>query len=327
MSESSLVSYRNMTSGKWNSRSGNPIRKVIIHHCAGVWSVERMNQEINGTSRQMSCHYCVGSDGRIGQFVSEANRSWCSGGWEADKDSITIETSNDGGAPDWHVSDTVLAKLIDLVADICKRNGIAPTYTGDKNGTLQYHSMWAQTACCGPYLKSKMQYICEQVKAKLNGGTAPTPTPTPAGKVNVRHQVMAQGAGWLTEVTNWNDANTDGYSGWIGKPMLAFRAKTPGDPAVVGNLEYRAHCLGGSWYGWRRDYEKDSAGDTFAGTGNTQLDGLQMRIVNLAGKNVKYRVHCIGKGWLDWVTNYGDGANGYAGWYGYPIDAVQVEII
>lgn len=327
MSESSLVSYRNCTSGKWNSRSGNPIRKIIIHHCAGVWSIERMNQEVNGTNRQMSCHYCVGSDGRIGQYVSEAYRSWCSSGWEADKDSVTIETSNSAVGGNWPVSDVVLAKLIDLVADICRRNGITPSYTGDKRGTIQYHQMWANTACPGPYLKSKMQYICDQVKAKLNGGTVPTPAPTPAGKINVVYQSYDSTHGWLTEVTNWNNQNTDGYSGWLGYPIKAFRAKTPGDVAAVGNLEYRVHCLGGGWYDWRRDYEVDSAGDTFAGTTGTNLDGLQMRIVNISGKNVRYRVHCIGKGWLDWVTNYGDGNEGYAGWYGYAIDAVQVEVV
>lgn len=30
-------------------------------------------------------------------------------------------------------------------------------------------------------------------------------------------------------------------------------------------------------------------------------------------------------GWI--VTNYGSGANGYAGWYGYAIDAVQIEVV
>ena len=54
---------------------------------------------------------------------------------------------------------------------------------------------------------------------------------------------------------------------------------------------------------------------------------MQFRIVGVSGKNVRYRVHTIGKGWLDWVTNYGSGSNGYAGWYGYAIDAVQIEIV
>ena len=52
-----------------------------------------------------------------------------------------------------------------------------------------------------------------------------------------------------------------------------------------------------------------------------------MRIVGVKGKHVKYRVHVIGIGWLEWITDYGDGNNGYAGWYGHAIDAVQIDVI
>lgn len=146
-------------------------------------------------------------------------------------------------------------------------------------------------------------------------------------KIHVAYQALAKGKGWLSEVTDCNNYASNGYSGWLGIPILAFRAKTKGDASEVGYLEYRAHALNGNWYDWRRDYSKDNAGNTFAGTGKTAIDGLQFRIVGVSGRHVKYRVHCIGKGWLDWVTDYGSGNNGYAGWYGYAIDAVQIEII
>ena len=81
------------------------------------------------------------------------------------------------------------------------------------------------------------------------------------------------------------------------------------------------------WLGWRRDYEKDTAGDTFAGTAKDYIDGIQFRIVGVSGKHVRYRVHVIGKGWLGWITDYGSGSNGYAGIYGYLIDAIQVEVV
>lgn len=159
---------------------------------------------------------------------------------------------------------------------------------------------------------------------------APTPAPAPStnsGKINVAYQALAKTKGWLGEVVNYNNNDSNGYSGWLGYPMLAFRAKTKGNASEVGYLEYRAHKKGGSWYGWRRDYNKDSAGDTFAGDGKSEIDGIQMRIVGISGRHVRYRVHVIGKGWLDWITDYGDGNDGYAGWFGYAIDAVQVEIV
>lgn len=328
MVNSSLVNYTHITN-KRNPRQGNPVRKIIIHHCAGVMSCEGMASTIDNPNREMSCNYCVDKDGRVGLYVPEEYRSWCSSGWDADKDSITIETSNDSTGGEWHVGDVTLNKLIDLVADICRRYGLTPTYTGDKRGTIQEHRMWANTSCPGPYLHSKMGYIAEEARKRM--GITPKPQPqkptTPTGKINVVHQVLAQGAGWQPEVTNYNTVNSDGYSGYMGHAMVAFRAKTPGDEKVVGNLEYRVHCLGGGWYNWRRDYQKDSSGDTFAGVGNTQLDGLQMRLVNCSGHNIRYRVHVIGGGWLDWVTGYGNGANGYAGLYGKAIDAVQAEVI
>lgn len=41
-----------------------------------------------------------------------------------DNRAITIEVANNGGAPDWPVSNKAYAALLDLVTDICKRNGI-----------------------------------------------------------------------------------------------------------------------------------------------------------------------------------------------------------
>ena len=162
--------------------------------------------------------------------------------------------------------------------------------------------------------------------------STPTPAPTPAPstnseKIDVVHQVFASAKGWLAEVVNYNNNNSNGYSGYFGYPMLAFRAKTKGDASKVGYLEYRAHLLGGGYLSWRRDYDVDNAGDTFAGTCRKVIDGLQFRIVGVSGRHVRYRVHAIGKGWLGWVTDYGDGNDGYAGWFGYAIDAVQIEVI
>ena len=150
---------------------------------------------------------------------------------------------------------------------------------------------------------------------------------TNTGKIDVAHQILAKTKGWLGEVVNYNNNDSNGYSGWLGYPMLAFRAKTKGNASEVGYLEYRAHRKGGRYFGWRRDYEKDFFEDTFAGDGASEIDGIQMRIVGVSGRHVRYRVHVIGKGWLYWITDYGDGNDGYAGCFGYPIDAVQVEII
>jgi hypothetical protein len=165
--------------GHWNSRGGNAIDKIVIHHCAGVTSLESLYNTLAG--KLASATYGIGSDGRIGQYVDEVYRPWTTGSYEIDKRAVTIETSNDEVDGDWHVSDNVLARLIDLVTDICQRNGITDcSYTGDTDGVLQKHCWWQNTNCPGPYLGSMFPYISAEVNKRLGTQPSPTPTPTPS---------------------------------------------------------------------------------------------------------------------------------------------------
>ena len=170
MSNSPLVNY-SLLSPNCNKPRNNKIKKITIHHMAGNLTVEKCGQLFASSSRKASSNYGIGTDGRIGMYVEECNRSWCSSSGANDHQAITIEVANDGGAPDWHVSDLALARLIELCVDICKRNDIpALIWTGDASGTLTCHYMFAATACPGPYLKSKMSYITEQVNMRLAAG-------------------------------------------------------------------------------------------------------------------------------------------------------------
>lgn len=138
---------------------------------------------------------------------------------------------------------------------------------------------------------------------------------------------QAYASGKWQSYVNENGTGTEAYAGVLGQALRALRAYVKRTAKNVGYLEYRVHKLNGGWYNWQRDREMDKNGENFAGDCRNQFDGLQMRIVGAPGKHVKYRVHVIGKGWLDWVTDWGSGNNGYAGWYGYVIDAVQIKIV
>ena len=177
MNYSSLVNYTAISPNSSNPRN-NKIKKITIHHMAGNLSVETCGRVFNGKNRQASSNYGIGSDGRVGMYVEEKNRAWTSSSPSNDNQAITIEVANDGGAnTNWHVSDKALAKLIDLCVDICKRNGIASlNYTGDANGNLTRHNMFANTTCPGPYLQSKFPYIASEVNKRLNGSSASVPS-------------------------------------------------------------------------------------------------------------------------------------------------------
>lgn len=173
MSNSSLVNYTKISPNSNNPRN-HVIDKITIHHMAGNLSVETCGNVFASPSRQASSNYGVGTDGRIGLYVEEKNRSWCSSNAANDHRAVTIEVANDGGAPDWHVSDKALAATIDLCTDICQRNGIDRlNYTGDKNGNLTEHNYFASTACPGPYLKSKLPYIAQEVNKRLANDSIP----------------------------------------------------------------------------------------------------------------------------------------------------------
>ena len=173
MSNSGLVEYTRISPNSNNPRSSG-IKKITIHHCAGNVSVETLGSIFAAASRQASANYGIGSDGRVGLYVEEKNRAWTSSNAENDQQAVTIEVANDGGAPDWHVSDKALSKLIELCVDICQRNGIASlNYTGDASGNLTRHNMFAATTCPGPYLESKFPYIAQEVNRRLGEETAP----------------------------------------------------------------------------------------------------------------------------------------------------------
>lgn len=170
MSNSSLVSFADYSPNHSGTRR-NPITKIAIHHTAGVLTAAGIGSVFKSTSRQASCNYGIGVDNRVVLVVDECNRAWTTSSAWCDNRAVTIEVSNCQNGGNWLVSDRVLSTLIDLVTDICKRNGIKNcTYTGGTDGVLQMHRWYAQTTCPGPYLGSKFTYIAQEVNKRLRGG-------------------------------------------------------------------------------------------------------------------------------------------------------------
>ncbi|NJP39457.1 amidase [Oscillospiraceae bacterium HV4-5-C5C] len=189
MSNSKLVNYTQLSPNCSKPRN-HGIDKLTIHHMAGNLTVEQCGSVFASSSREASANYGIGTDGRVGLYVDEANRSWCSSNSANDNHAVTIEVANDEVGGNWHVSNTALAKLIDLCVDICQRNGIDRiNYTGDKSGNLTMHKWFAATACPGPYLESKFPYIAEQVNARLENAQ-PSATDTTSGFESYRGRVV-----------------------------------------------------------------------------------------------------------------------------------------
>ena len=113
------ASEENFTYG----RSGYTLRKITVHHMAGVMSAEACGKLWQNPNRQTSSHYGIGVDGEIGQYVDESNTSWCDSNWESNCTSVTIENSNDSTSGEWHVSDATF-----LIFALCAEMTILETW-------------------------------------------------------------------------------------------------------------------------------------------------------------------------------------------------------
>ena len=92
MSNSSLAEKFIKATHFSKGRNGRKIETITIHHMAGVLTCEQCGRIFQG-NRQASAHYGVGSDGRIAQYVDEADTAWTNSNWDSNCKSVTIETS------------------------------------------------------------------------------------------------------------------------------------------------------------------------------------------------------------------------------------------
>lgn len=163
----SPLATKEILTNNYNTRK-KAILKFTPHHTAVVGaSAETIASNFNKNGN--SANYVIGNDGTIISCVPEEYRAWTSSSEDNDTQAITVEVCNSTGAPEWKVSDKALEALINLGVDICKRHNLSGfKWTGDKNGTLTIHKMFASTSCPGPYLESKMPYIAEQITKRLN---------------------------------------------------------------------------------------------------------------------------------------------------------------
>ena len=175
MTNSSLAMVT-ILSPNHSGRRDHVIDTVTIHCMAGNLSVQSCGNWFAQRAAQASSNYGIDSDGNIGLYVEECNRSWCSSNGENDNRAVTIEVANDGGAETgWHVSDKAYHALIDLLVDICKRNHIKQLlWRGDRNligqvdkQNMTVHRWFAAKACPGDYLYSLHPRIAAEVNARL----------------------------------------------------------------------------------------------------------------------------------------------------------------
>lgn len=189
MSDSGLVTYTRL-SPNCSSRDGNKIYIFTPHCVVGQVTVERLGEIFAPTKRRASSNYGIGKDGRVGMYVHENTRSWCSSSKWNDQRAITVECASDATEP-YAFKEIVYERLVDLLVDCCKRNGKTKVlWFNDKNKSINYkpkdnemlltvHRWFDKNRSCpGTWMFSRMQRLADDANKRLGGQPQPTPTPT-----------------------------------------------------------------------------------------------------------------------------------------------------
>ena len=152
-------------------RGGKKIDKVVIHHNAGVLSIDQIWQVWQ--DRAASAHYQITTTGEIGQLVWDRDTAWHAANQHINQTSIGLEFSNSAGAnADWPITDKTIEEGAHLVAAICKYYKLGRPQAG-KN--VRFHREFTGTSC--PYhlapggkyhntLMSRAQYWYDQMTSK-----------------------------------------------------------------------------------------------------------------------------------------------------------------
>lgn len=185
MSNSTLVDYTRISPNRTSPRN-HKIDTITIHCYVGQVTAKQGCDYFATTDREASANYVVGKDGSIGISVEEKDRSWCSSNAENDHRAVTIEVASDATHP-YAVTDKAYAAILDLVTDICRRNGIKKlVWSTNKNERVNHlngcnmtvHRDYAAKACPGDYLYSRHGAIAAEVNKRLSASATEPETPS-----------------------------------------------------------------------------------------------------------------------------------------------------
>lgn len=187
MSNSPMVAYTKISPNHTAGRGGSKIDIITPHCVVGQTTAEDLGDWFYRESTHASSNYGIDRDGRVGMYVEEKDRSWCSSSSANDKRAVTIECASDKTEP-YAFKDIVYKKLIELCVDICRRNGKKKLlWFGDKEKTLNYspksdemlltvHRWYSPKSCPGDWMMARMSDLASKVTVQL-GGAAPSPEP------------------------------------------------------------------------------------------------------------------------------------------------------
>lgn len=256
---SSMVSYTSLSPNHSGQRT-HSIDRITPHCVVGQLSAESICGCFTSPSRQASCNYGIGTDGRVSLCVEEKNRSWCSSSNANDQRAVTIECASDKTEP-YAMNSKVYDSLIKLCTDICRRNGKKKLlWLGDRNKTLNYtpksdemvltvHRWFANKSCPGDWLYARLGDLAAKVTAALSTGTGVSADKAASQLYRVRKtwadSKSQKGAfSVLANAKKCADSNK-GYSVFDGNGKKVYPADAPGTKKSVDAIA--REVIRGDW--------------------------------------------------------------------------------
>jgi len=190
--KSALATVEKISPNKTVPRTG-PVRRLTPHCVAGNCTVETtLGIAAFQAGGGASTNYAIGSDGRIGLGVEETNRPWTTSSSVNDHEAITFEIANNGGSPDWTMSDAAINAWLNLAVETAQFYGFKKvsyhekpdsitianvetwikTWAKDGEMIITLHCWYKNKTCPGPYFMRQIPWLVSEINRRLNGSAA-----------------------------------------------------------------------------------------------------------------------------------------------------------
>ena len=146
---SKMVVYKKLSPNHSGKRT-HSIDRISPHCVVGQCTAEGLGSWFARSSTQASSNYGIDKDGRVGLYVEEKNRSWCTSSNANDQRAVTIECASDTKEP-YTMNSKVYATLVKLCV----------------------HRWFANKSCPGNWLYSRLGKLAAEVTKQLGGSSAP----------------------------------------------------------------------------------------------------------------------------------------------------------
>ncbi|WP_104137210.1 N-acetylmuramoyl-L-alanine amidase [Cryobacterium sp. Y62] len=234
--------------GYGGSRNGSPINGFVIHHGAGL-KVLRYVAGYNDRNSHPTYH--VDAFGNLTGIVHPDRRP-ASTGHSVDQEAVTVELDNSsvGGVGDdaWPISDATMETLLQTILyheSQSARKGFAKNTPGYNQSEffIAWHSQYVSTACPGPYITSRLDWIVAELNRRKAGDYTPpassVPAPAPAASAassppssSTVGPILRSGGDWAIRLPT-GDLAKYVVRGLQSKGRLSANYPNDGDPQRV----------------------------------------------------------------------------------------------